>query len=822
MKRISIIALILFFLYSFQQISAQSVGINNDESAPEPSAMLDIKSADKGILIPRTDTATVNAAGIPASGLMIYSPADNRFYFYNGSQWTSFDQTLTDSDKDTKIEVEQTPDADNIKFSIAGDEAFTMENGAAAYSLINTEENDGNLFFGYNAGLNSGVGAGGNEGKFNTAIGYQALTTNTFGQGNTAMGFLSLSSNSTGIRNTAIGTDALRFNQSGTQNVAIGWAALQKNKIGVNNAALGYAALFRSNGQNTVSLGFHSGLFDTLSMRNVFLGSLAGAGGSSSADVHTKTENVMLGYYSGRLSQGSHNVFLGAFSGENESGNHKLYIENTNADSTQALVYGEFDQDRIRLNGKVIMRDGWSDIDGDTKIELEKTADADNIRFSIAGDKVFRIENGAAAYSLINSENNGGNLFLGFNAGINTGLGANSGSEGQFNTGIGRLTLNANTTGNQNTANGNAALFKNTSGYGNTAIGSSSLQDNDTGNENTSVGTNALRQNSIGFQNSALGFQAGRLATGSGNVFLGAFSGENEVGNNKLYIENSSADENNALIYGEFDNDLLRVNGELNIDNKYSLTQSTGLIDDVLAYDGFGQTYWREVVSSQWGNIGDDIFFDEGNVGIGESNPQNRLHVVGNDDGNFMAKIENKNTSAKSSGLIIECGPNSKPRDSNIYVSFQDQLGGNIGSITGDGSGGLIYNTTSDRRLKQNIKTFDSGLNMIEKMKARTYEMKANPGVQHIGFIAQELYEVFPNIVKGTPETSSEKKPMMVDYGRLTPVLVAAVKELKAKNEALQKEVAALKEVNRRMDSIEQQFAKLKLENSKPSQASAK
>lgn len=53
------------------------------------------------------------------------------------------------------------------------------------------------------------------------------------------------------------------------------------------------------------------------------------------------------------------------------------------------------------------------------------------------------------------------------------------------------------------------------------------------------------------------------MSTGSGNVFLGHNAGYNEMGSNKLYIENS--DISTPLIYGEFDNNLLQINGTLKI-----------------------------------------------------------------------------------------------------------------------------------------------------------------------------------------------------------------------------------------------------------------
>jgi hypothetical protein len=84
-----------------------------------------------------------------------------------------------------------------------------------------------------------------------------------------------------------------------------------------------------------------------------------------------------------------------------------------------------------------------------------------------------------------------------------------------------------------------------------------------TGSFNTFIGINAGYYNN-GSNNTMIGHSAGRNnGIGSGNVFLGRFAGYNEAGSNKLYIDNSSTSA--PLIYGEFDNDSVSINGDLNI-----------------------------------------------------------------------------------------------------------------------------------------------------------------------------------------------------------------------------------------------------------------
>ena len=67
-----------------------------------------------------------------------------------------------------------------------------------------------------------------------------------------------------------------------------------------------------------------------------------------------------------------------------------------------------------------------------------------------------------------------------------------------------------------------------------------------------------------GCYNTAVGAYAGySLVKGAGNIFLGYKAGYNELGSNKLYIANS--DTANPLIYGEFDNGFIKINGQLNV-----------------------------------------------------------------------------------------------------------------------------------------------------------------------------------------------------------------------------------------------------------------
>jgi hypothetical protein len=137
-----------------------------------------------------------------------------------------------------------------------------------------------------------------------------------------------------------------------------------------------------------------------------------------------------------------------------------------------------------------------------------------------------------------------------------------------FNTFIGREAGSKTTSGSSswhsqnNTFVGYGAGYYNTTGYDNTFSGRSAGLYNTTGYYNTFSGAYAGINNSTGMRNTYIGVSAGHSnQTGSDNVFLGYRAGYNETYSNRLYIANSTT--TSPLIYGEFDNGILKINGTL-------------------------------------------------------------------------------------------------------------------------------------------------------------------------------------------------------------------------------------------------------------------
>jgi hypothetical protein len=111
----------------------------------------------------------------------------------------------------------------------------------------------------------------------------------------------------------------------------------------------------------------------------------------------------------------------------------------------------------------------------------------------------------------------------------------------------------------------------------------------------------------------------------------------------------------------------------------------------------------------------------------------------------------------------------------NAYHAF-NYNGTGIGSITQSGTTAVLYNTTSDQRLKENITDADSASTLIDALQVRKFDWKAGGSHQRYGFVAQELVTVAPEAVH-QPEDIEQM--MAVDYSKLVPMLVKEIQSLR-------------------------------------------
>jgi len=387
-------------------------------------------------------------------------------------------------------------------------------------------------------GLTIGLGSG--DITTNTALGLDALLTNTSGSGNVSVGQGSLRTNTTGSGNVAVGKDALRSNTTGGSNIAIGYYSLHSNTTGQNNTAVGSSSLYANTG--------------------------------------------------------SYNTALGALA----------LIDNTTGSNNVAIGYASL----------------GNNIDGNESVA------------------------------------------------------------------VGNLSLNANTTGAYNTAIGNAALYDNTEGQNNTAVGHSSANSNTTGLYNTALGSSALYANETSGSNTALGYNALRDTTGASNTAIGSGAGDtNTTGSNNIYIGydavGSAATNDNEIVIGTSatgngSNTATYGNGSIT-DHYFNgnITLSDTGNPSLIVQDTAGGSSFLELLAGNTGTsniyLGDTddnnagaIVYDhsdnsmsfrvngflekmridsDGNVGIGEQNPTDKLHITDTDTNSTQLVISNANTS---------------------------------------------------------------------------------------------------------------------------------------------------------------------------------
>jgi len=175
-----------------------------------------------------------------------------------------------------------------------------------------------------------------------------------------------------------------------------------------------------------------------------------------------------------------------------------------------------------------------------------------------------------------------------------------------------------------------------------------------------------------------------------------------------------------------------------------------------------------------------------GNVGIGSTGDTiHRLKLQGGTGGDRCL-----NMSVANGGLCSTTNNTSGTADYTAFAFTTSGGGTQTGGIVVGGTS-TAFNTTSDRRLKENIVNANSQLETIKNIQIREFDW-INANKHEVGVIAQELEEVYPNAVTVGGEDEHEK-PYSVDYSKLVPLLVKAIQEQQEQIESLKSEIELLK-----------------------------
>jgi hypothetical protein len=372
---------------------------------------------------------------------------------------------------------------------------------------------------------------------------------------------------------------------------------------------------------------------------------------------------------------------------------------------------------------------------------------------------------------------------------------------------VGSKALYSNTSGYDNTANGYAALAFNTTGQANTAMGHLSLNQNQTGSGNTAIGSSALRL-TTGGDNSAIGANALQL---NQNGVTNTATGSNALFSNQQGNSNTASGYNSLLLNTNGSSN--SVFGAFAFNNNLTGSQNTalGFAADVLSSNLSNATAIG--ANAKVGSSNSMVLGSAGvNVGIGVSSPIVTLHVKGSANifsgadthtGDFYSGTSNVDgiemvSSGSDAYMSVQRTSNYGLHISKKNISSNSGLAGffvngvNVGSITTNGVN-TSFNTTSDSRLKENILPTHYGLITLMKLSVADYNYKANgKKTLQTGFLAQELYEVYPQAVHVGGE-NEKIDPWMIDYSKITPLLVKSIQEQQQQIESQRNDIEFLK-----------------------------
>ncbi|GLR20177.1 tail fiber domain-containing protein [Portibacter lacus] len=528
-----------------------NVGIGT--STPHSSSQLEMSSTSKGLLIPRMYTGHMENIVDPEEGLLVYVYNEKQFYVFDGDSWQIVSKSalgLSDTDNDTKIEVEESIDEDVIRFRTRGKERWTMNE-----NRLEPKNSGGSVFIGEGAGMNDDLSS-----NRNIAFGYNALFSNTSSNQNTAIGTETLYHNTTGFRNIASGYQALYKNTEGNWNTAYGYQALWSNIGGDLNNANGYHALYNNtNGSWNTATGREALFYNTTGDSNTAIGYRAGVG-------YGDLENA---------------TAIGA---------------NAIVDQSNSLVLG----DNVNV--------GIGTSTPAAKLQVIGNVDAtafsgDPISFHVGGTERWVMKE-----RRLEPKASGGSIFIGENAGYD------DSQYSTHSIGIGTNALYNSLSGKENVAVGNYALYKNSSGEKNIAIGENALFSSTNGLYNVGIGTDALYYSFGGIGNSALGHNAltfggtNNTAIGYNSQVISGYSNSTAIGANATVgMSNAVVLGNNVNVgigtsspgfklhvigSGSFQN-LLQVGGQLNVSGNICYTGSIGACSDIRYkkdFESFTQT----------------------------------------------------------------------------------------------------------------------------------------------------------------------------------------------------------------------------------------
>jgi hypothetical protein len=270
-----------------------------------------------------------------------------------------------------------------------------------------------------------------------------------------------------------------------------------------------------------------------------------------------------------------------------------------------------------------------------------------------------------------------------------------------------------------------------------------------------------LMGSTITFSNNGV---SNMLLDSSGNLGLGTIPSAWASGGYALQLASGNISANNTLY--------LSANNYYNgSNNKYI---SNGYAGYYSINNSNGQHEWYTAPS---GSANGNISFTQamtldnsGNLLVGTTTS------AGSNVNSFMALPQ--------SGGCFTVTQHASGSASGFPYAYFNYNGSTIGSITQSGTTAVLFNVTSDQRLKTNIVDAPSG--NIDQIKVRSFDFKSDNSHVEYGFIAQELIEVAPYAVH---QPTNPDEMMGVDYSKLVPMMIKEIQDLKAEVNQLKQKI---------------------------------
>lgn len=209
---------------------------------------------------------------------------------------------------------------------------------------------------------------------------------------------------------------------------------------------------------------------------------------------------------------------------------------------------------------------------------------------------------------------------------------------------------------------------------------------------------------------------------------------------------------------------------------------------------------FRTGISGAGGPSDRMIIYSGGTVLIGSGSVDTTRIFHVNTGGGTVAIVRFQATAGGGTNHVLRLDGGDNATTGSNFAAFHRPDGTEIGTIKQNAANTVQYNTTSDGRLKENVRDLPEVRALIEAIRPRLFNFKGDAEHTMHGFIAQELHAVFPEAVSvgggedcaccigeedgdgkiclEHKEDCCHMKPWAVEYARLVPLLVKAVQEL--------------------------------------------